>query len=208
MRARPTILVLLMAISAIGLSGCFQPAGPLARFTATPKFAYPPLETTLDASASSSPDGAIVSYDWDFGDGETGTGAVVTHTYEDKGLYEITLVVTDSNGKTGARIEAVEALNRAPTARFTFSPYWVYAQVDARFDASESSDSDGEIVQYLWSFGDGTTGEGRVVDHAFPYSTTGYGWQPTVTLTVVDEDGKASTTSKTINVQGCSSCTG
>ncbi|MBE0635336.1 PKD domain-containing protein, partial [Candidatus Bipolaricaulota bacterium] len=81
MRARPTILVLLMAIFAIGLSGCFQPAGPLARFTATPKFAYPPLETTLDASASSSPDGAIVSYDWDFGDGETGTGAVVTHTY-------------------------------------------------------------------------------------------------------------------------------
>lgn len=206
MKIRSTIVVLLLAVFAIGLSGCFQAAGPLARFTATPQFDYPPYEPTFDASASSSPDGAIVSYDWDFGDGETGTGAVVSHVYEDKGVYEVTLVVTDSNGQTGARVEVVEALNKAPSARFTFSPYWVYAQVDARFDASDSSDEDGEIVHYLWDFGDGTSDEGIVVTHAFPYSTSGGGWQPTVTLTVVDEDGKTSTTSKTINVQGCSSC--
>lgn len=206
MRVRTIATVVSLLAIAVALSGCFQAAGPLAKFSATPAFDYPPLETVLDASASSSPDGAIVAYDWDFGDGETGTGVVVTHTYEDKGVYEITLVVTDSTGKTGARVQVVEALNRAPTARFTFSPYWVYAQVDATFDASESSDADGEIVQYLWSFGDGTTDEGMVVEHAFPYSPSGGGWQPTVTLTVVDEDGKTSSTSKTINVQGCSSC--
>jgi large repetitive protein len=206
MKLKPISIVLLMALVAIALSGCFQASGPLARFTTTPKFDYPPYEPTFDGSASSSPDGAIVSYDWDFGDGETDTGAVVSHVYEDKGVYEVTLVVTDSNGQTGARIEVVEALNRAPSARFTFSPFWVYAQMEARFDASESSDEDGEIAQYLWDFGDGTTDEGRVVDHAFPYSTSGGGWQPKVTLTVVDEDGKTSTTFKTINVQGCSSC--
>ena len=206
MTYRPIAVVVLIGLVAIVLSGCFQSAGPLARFTATPPFAYPPYEPTFDASASSSPDGAIISYEWNFGDGETDTGVIVSHVYEEKGQYEVTLIVTDSNGQTGARIEVVEALNRAPTARFTFSPYWIYAQQEARFNASESSDPDGEIVQYLWNFGDGTSDEGMVVDHAFPYSTSGGAWQPTVTLTVIDESGKASTTSKTINVRGCASC--
>jgi len=206
MKVRTTIALLAIAAIAIGLSGCFQTVGPMAKFSRTPEFAYPPLETTFNASASSSPNGAIVSYDWDFGDGETGTGVEVTHTYEEKGVYQVTLMVTDSSGETGARVQGVEALNRSPSARFTFSPYWVYAQVDATFDASESSDPDGEIVQYLWSFGDGTTDEGMIVKHAFPYSPTDNPWIATVTLTVVDEDGKTSTTSKPINVRGCSSC--
>ena len=206
MKLRPTIVVLLMALAAIALSGCFQTVGPLARFTTTPQFSYPPLETTLDASASSSPDGAIVSYEWDFGDGETGTGAIVTHTYEEKGLYEITLVVTDSTGKTGARIQAVEALNRVPTAHFSPSAYYIGAQQPVRFDASDSSDPDGEIVQYLWSFGDGTTDEGISVEHVFPFSPSGGGWKPIVTLTVIDEDGGAASTSQPMIVVGCESC--
>lgn len=208
MKIRPTIVVLLMVLTAIALSGCFQASGPLARFTATPKFDYPPYEPTFDGSASSSPDGAIISYDWDFGDGETGTGAVVSHVYEDKGVYEVTLVVTDSTGQTGARIEIVEALNRTPTARFTFSPYWVFALQNAEFDASESSDPDGEIVKYMWDFGDGTSDEGMNVTHSFPFGPNNNPWTATVTLTVVDDDGKTSTTYKQINVRGCGSCSG
>jgi len=201
------IVGVLLALALIaGLTGCFEPAGPRARFTATPQFGYPPLETTFDASASASPNGAIVSYEWDFGDGETDDGVVVTHTYEVKGTYQVTLLITDSSGDTGAFADIVQALNRLPTARFTFSPFWVYANNEARFDASDSSDEDGEIVQYLWSFGDGSTGEGRVVEHAFPYSPTGGPWIATVTLTVVDDDGGATSTSKEINVRGCASC--
>ena len=206
MRVRTYIAILAIASAAIGLSGCFQQVGPLAKFTATPKFAYPPLETTFDASASSSADEAIVSYHWDFGDGETGTGVVVTHTYEEKGIYEVTLMVTDSAGKTGARVVVVEALNRFPTATFTLSPYWIAAEQPARFDASASSDPDGEIVQYLWSFGDGATGEGMIVQHAFPFAQSGGGWKPMITLTVVDENGGTSSTSKPINVVGCNQC--
>ena len=207
MKARTYIAFLAIATLAIGLSGCIQPVGPSARISATPLlFDYPPLEITFDASDSSSPNGAIVSYEWDFGDGETGTGVMVTHTYEEKGVYTVTLMVTDSSGETGARAQVVEALNRAPSVRFTFSPYWVHAQLDAEFDASESYDPDGEIVQYLWSFGDGTSDEGMIVEHAFPYSPSGSVWIATVILTVVDENGKTSTTSKQINVRGCSSC--
>ena len=207
MNRRAVCALCAVTLIAAGLAGCIKPLGPQARFTATPAFDYPPFETTLDASASTSPNGAIVKYEWDFGDGETGAGVVVSHTFQEKGVYSVTLTVTDSIGQVGVRIVAVEALNIAPIARFTYSPYWVHANTtDATFDASESSDPDGEIVQYLWSFGDGTSGEGMIVRHAFPYSTTGNPWSPVVTLTVVDENGKTSSTSKAVLVRGCSSC--
>jgi PKD repeat protein len=49
----------------------------------------------FDGTGSSDPDGTIVSYEWDFGDGGTGTGASPTHTYTAFGLYTVTLCVTD-----------------------------------------------------------------------------------------------------------------
>jgi PKD domain-containing protein/beta-propeller repeat-containing protein/all-beta uncharacterized protein/S-layer family protein len=58
-----------------------------------------PLDVTFDGSASTDSDGGtIVSYAWDFGDGSTATGAVVSHTYTQPGLYYATLKVTDNEG--------------------------------------------------------------------------------------------------------------
>ncbi len=205
MKLRGSFVALLLFIMGFVLAGCLNTTTPLAKFTASPAFDYPPLETTLDASASSSPNGAIVSYDWDFGDGATGSGLVVTHTYEEKGQYSVTLVVTDSEGQTGAKTLVVEALNRTPTASFEVNKYWVGIHDTIRFDASDSEDSDGEITQYLWSFGDGTLGEGMIVEHAYN-SQNGVGWKPQVTLTVIDEDGGTGTTTRTINVVGCDTC--
>lgn len=42
----------------------------------------------------------IVSYNWDFGDGSTGTGATPTHIYTTDGEYHVTLCVTDARGRT------------------------------------------------------------------------------------------------------------
>lgn len=52
----------------------------------------------FDASGSYDPDGAIVSYVWDFGDGVTGVGAILVHTYQSPGEYTVTLTVTDNAG--------------------------------------------------------------------------------------------------------------
>ena len=52
-------------------------------------------ELTFDASASSDPDGRIMEYVWDFGDGTTARGAVATHRYETIGVHTATLTVTD-----------------------------------------------------------------------------------------------------------------
>lgn len=56
---------------------------------------------TFNGSASYDPDGTIVSYNWDFGDGTTGTGVTVSHTYAATGTYTVTLTVTDNDGATG-----------------------------------------------------------------------------------------------------------
>jgi len=202
-----SIAALLAALigTALLLTACDRVVGPRAEFTATPQYDYPPLEVTLDAGASSSPNGAIVSYDWDFGDGETDSGVSVTHTYAEKGVYQITLVVTDSAGKTGARTRSVEALNRVPVASFEVDKYWVGDDQPIEFDASDSYDPDGEIVQYVWSFGDGSSGEGMVVEHEYGL-LNGKSWQPTVTLTVIDENGGSNSTTRKVNVVGCGSC--
>ena len=56
-------------------------------------------ELTLDASDSYDFDGEIVDYAWDLGDGNTGSGPLLTHTYEAGGIFTITLTITDNDGK-------------------------------------------------------------------------------------------------------------
>ena len=55
----------------------------------------------FDGSGSSDPDGSIVSYAWDFGDGSTGAGISISHTYSAAGTYTVTLTVTDNEGAIG-----------------------------------------------------------------------------------------------------------
>ncbi len=52
----------------------------------------------FDASASLDPNGTIVSYDWDFGDGSSGSGATPSHTYNFFGSYQARVVLTDNDG--------------------------------------------------------------------------------------------------------------
>lgn len=196
-----------VAVAVAALSGCVLQSALRTQFTATPAYDYPPLDVTFDASASSSPNGPIVDYSWDFGDGATASGVIVTHTYNEKGVYDVTLEVRDSTGETGARTKSVEALNRVPVARFTTSVSTTELGQPVWFNAAESSDSDGEIVDYLWDFGDNETGEGVLVEHEY---TTAHGnaWLPAITLTVVDDNGATDSASRQILVLGCESCGG
>ncbi len=104
------------------------PAGgnrlPCASFEWTPQ--YPDVNTpvTFDASESDDPDGEIISFEWDLGDGNIGTEEQITHTYTQPGQYEVELTVIDNDGaqaklKKEITIEShrptVEILNIKPT---------------------------------------------------------------------------------------------
>ena len=55
---------------------------------------------SFDASASTDRDGFITAYDWDFGDGATGTGVTITHDFEAGMTYSVTLTVSDNRSGT------------------------------------------------------------------------------------------------------------
>jgi PKD repeat protein len=73
---------------------------PIASFTLSPTEPIVNETVTFDASASSDPDGTIVSYAWDFGDGASDSGAIVEHAYTAAGTYDVSLTVTDNDGLT------------------------------------------------------------------------------------------------------------
>lgn len=85
--------------------------------------------------------------------------------------------------------------NQPPRAEFTFSPENPRPGETVRFDATESVDPDGRIVQYNWDFGDGSSANGVTATHAY----TGDGVF-TVTLTVIDDRNAAGRISKPIAV--------
>src|SRR5450432_4181976 len=72
---------------------------PLDVVTLSPQFGAAPLLVSFDGSASTAVNGTIVDWAWDFGDGATGSGAMVTHTYNIPGEYFARLNVTDNNGR-------------------------------------------------------------------------------------------------------------
>ena len=104
-----TAVVSLLGVTVLVLlAGCaFVNSPPTASFTRTPSSGEAPLNVSFDASASSDPDGSIVSYDWHFGDGGSGSGITTTHTYTSPGTYTAQLTVTDDNGATDSAAHSV-----------------------------------------------------------------------------------------------------
>jgi PKD repeat protein len=71
---------------------------PVALITAVPMFGPAPLTVAFDARRSTDPEGQALSFSWVFGDGQSGNGATIQHTYVDAGSYTATLRVTDAGG--------------------------------------------------------------------------------------------------------------
>jgi PKD repeat protein len=80
---------------------------PVASFTISATRGAAPFEVQVDASASFDPDGKIVRYDWDFGDGAGGIGETMAHTWDTPGQYLVTLIAWDDRGGFAMAFENV-----------------------------------------------------------------------------------------------------
>jgi len=185
------------------LTGCrlFNVA-PIAAFTISAQSGQAPLEVNFSAVLSSDQDGIIVQYDWDFGDGTSGSGETVSHTFGAAGTFTVVLRVIDDRGDSATNSKAIyvsPAEPAGPTASFTASPTSGTSPMTVWVDAASSSYDDGAISQYRWDWGDGATGFGRTASHT--YFTTG-NQTFTITLTVTGTDGKTGTATRTVTASG------
>ncbi|TDE39086.1 PKD domain-containing protein [Antarcticimicrobium sediminis] len=143
----------------------------------------------LSAGASYDIDGQLDSYVWEMGDGTVLDGETVTHTFTGSGSYSVMLRVTDDSGVVNgsAQDRMTVVVNAPPEPRFAIPDRPVAVSELAVLDGSASSDGDGQILSYIWDFGDGATGEGQVVNYAWTKPGAF-----DVTLTVIDDSGTAS----------------
>ncbi|MDQ1351130.1 MAG: hypothetical protein QG657_1432 [Acidobacteriota bacterium] len=163
----------------------------------------------FNGSLSSDPDGSIVSWQWDFGDGQMGSGERVTHSFTWDGntnrTFTVLLKVTDNRKGVSVTSKSItietEEENQPPVANFTFSPSSPQKKERVYFNGSLSSDPDGSIVSWQWDFGDGRKGEGETIRHFYNWSND-EDRTFTVTLTVIDDAGAEGVTTKTITVRG------
>lgn len=92
-----------------------QNQSPRAVFSADPTHGIAPVIVTVNASGSSDPDGSIVSYNWDFGDGSKGTGVTATHNYSNEGDYSLKLTVEDNVGSSASATTKI-SVQKQPVA--------------------------------------------------------------------------------------------
>ena len=93
----------------------YEDTPPTALFTYSPTYPVANETVTFDASGSYDPDGSIVSYTWNFGDGNVTTVTIpmIEHVYTTYNNYTVTLTVTDSSGLNGTYTQIVEVADPA-----------------------------------------------------------------------------------------------
>jgi PKD repeat protein len=187
---------------------------PVPKFTSTPTAPAEAADVVFDASASipaCEPDplapndvnrcravpGTITSYQWDFGNGQTGSGIRTSTRYALSGTYVVRLTVVNDRGYTNSVTNSinVSAVGN-PTADFALSPSAPSVNQNVFFDANASKPAAGRTLsRFDWTFGDGDESSGITTSHRYD-SAGGY----VITLTVTDNNGRTGTSSKTVTV--------
>jgi PKD repeat protein len=145
---------------------------------------------SFTASASDAAGDPLV-YTWNFGDGTTGTGSAVTHTYADDAVYTVTLTVTDGDGGSTVSTQTSTIANVAPFFGLT-NPSFAGDEGEVLpfvVTVGDQGPADVPDLVVTWDWGDGSPTETGVnVSHAFPDDDTYF-----VVAVVDDQDGGTDT---------------
>ena len=189
--------------TAVTVTGSTSTKPPVAVISSSTAAGQAPLTVTFNGSGSTCASNAsIASYSWSFGDGSSASGASTSHAFTAAGTYSTTLTVTDSKGLTSSAstpivvTAATTTTNKAPTAVVSATPVNGTSPLTVTFDGSASSDTDGTIASYVWTFGDGSTASGKTATHTYTTAATF-----TATLQVTDNKGATGSASKTITTK-------
>jgi PKD repeat protein len=169
---------------------------PHVSMAASPTSGSAPLAVNFTSNAYD-PDGYIVEYFWDFGDGEFSYDVNTSHTYYAAGSYTATITVTDDWGdsaSSSAIITVNGSSNQPPQVVALASPVTGIVPLTVSFFAS-AFDPDGYIASYSWNFGDGSGSAEASPMHTYQ-SAGGY----TASVTVTDNGGASASSSVFINV--------
>jgi PKD repeat protein len=176
---------------------------PVAALTITPNPVGANAPVTLNASASSDPNGDPLKYSWDLnGDKRYGdaTGAVQTRTFTSPGTFRVGVKVTDPAGSATEAVQFVTVVqNKAPVVTLSASPDTPAVGAPVTFTAT-ASDPDGTVAATDWDLdGDGQfdDGTGAVVTKSF--ATAG---SRIVSVRATDNAGVATIAFRTIEVSG------
>ena len=182
-------------------SGNGTPANlsPTAVLSTSATMGTAPLSISLDASASSDVDGSISSVSWDLGDGNSADGFAYDYTYIEPGNYTVTLEVVDDLGASATETVEITVIantpNQTPIATINANSLSGLAPLTVNFDASDSADSDGTIIDYSWTLGNGESANS--IETSTTFSDPGT-YQ--VVLTVTDNTGATGSATITVNV--------
>nr|WP_194532905.1 PKD domain-containing protein [Zobellia nedashkovskayae] len=170
---------------------------PVAVANGSPINGEAPLKVSFNA-IDSSDDKAIVSYVWNFKDGQTASTVDTEHTFVEAGNYEVTLLVKDEEGISALDVIIIKVTgpeNTAPVAKISSNKISGTVPLEVAFTGSGSTDDTG-ITGYSWDFKDGNGSDQSDASHTF--ETAGI---YEVELTVTDAEGLTNTETVSITVE-------
>ena len=181
-------------------------SGPTSGYTST-LYSY--------STSTEDPKGDDIRHTFDWDDGTTsetefvksGERIVQSHAWIEPGEYRIRVRATDDHGASSRWSNTLVMNTRSserqpPIAILSATPTEIIEGESVSFSAEASRDTDGELVSYDWNFGDGDTGTGLYVEHAYTHSG-----HYTASLTVTDTDNLFATDTADITVEPTSALT-
>lgn len=146
MNARRIVLVIaLVSITLLGV--CSKANAPPTARIAFELDAGVAHKVTFSARSSSDSDGSIRQYSWAFGDGVGGIGETCSHVYDAPGMYTVTLVVVDNEGRTDMQSRRLYV---PMTPRDATSPAGVELPEHVATSHAESGSPDAEVGVPVW----------------------------------------------------------